>query len=68
MKKVDAFVTIEYTLLLPILYLVYAVLIYIAVYQYHACLEQSEAYFCEMESRTSPQNILRICKGLNDEE
>lgn len=124
MKKVDAFVTVEYALLLPVLFLIYAVLIYIGIYQYNACLLQNDVYFCAMEEAStayankymlmeevgvevhqkanqlsivgkgkmgtpfvvwgvadefwslehtlevqkhSPQNILRICKGLKNE-
>ena len=92
MKKIDAFVTVEYALLLPVILFVYCFLIYISIYQYNVCLLQNDAYFYastgehmpyankylwieEMEielpkvevSRHSPENILRICKRLQDE-
>ena len=92
MKKVDAFVTVEYSMLLPILFLIYTFLIYIGIYQYDVCLLQNDMYFYAMEgevspypnkyilveemgleeqllevNKHSPQNILRICKRLDDE-
>ncbi len=92
MKKVGAFVTVEYALLLPVILIVYSFLIYISIYQYDACLLQNDAYFYALEgehmpyvnkymwmegveielpkveaSRRSPENILRICKRLQDE-
>lgn len=68
MKKVDGFVTVEYALLLPVLYVIYAFIIYVTVYQYHICLEKNDKYVCAVEEKNySPQNILYICKELNDE-
>ena len=93
MKKDNAFVTVEYSLLLPILFLIYAVLIYVGIYQYNECLLQNDAFLyaiegeeapysdkyilveemgMEMEQveveRHSPENVLRICKRLKDEQ
>lgn len=44
MKKVEAFVTLEYSLLLPVLCLLYTVLIYVGLYQYNQCLFQNDMY------------------------
>lgn len=49
MKKVDAFVTVEYALLLPVLYIVFAALIYIGSQQYNMCLLRQDVYFYAIE-------------------
>lgn len=42
--QADAFITIEYTLLLPVLLLLYTFLIYIGIYQYDQCILQTNMY------------------------
>jgi len=42
MKCVDASITIEYSLLLPVLFFMYVFFIYIGVYQYNFCLLQND--------------------------
>lgn len=49
MKKVDAFVTIEYTLLLPVLLMLYTFLIYIGLYQYNQCIMQNNVCLLALE-------------------
>ncbi len=56
MKKVGAFITIEYSLLLPMLLLLYTFLIYIGLYQYNACLLQTDSYFVLLEGDVTYQN------------
>lgn len=48
-KKLDAFVTIEYTLLLPVFMMLYTVLIYIALFLYNQCVLQTNVYLLGME-------------------
>lgn len=54
MKRVEAFVTIEYSLLLPMLCLLYVFLIYVGIYQYNQCLFQNDTYFTALEGSNSP--------------
>lgn len=49
MKKVEAFVTIEYTLLLPVLLMLYTSLIYIGLYQYNQCIMQNNTCLLALE-------------------
>lgn len=51
MRKVSGFVTIEYSLLLPLLYMLYTCLIYVALYEYNQCLLQTECYFVALGQR-----------------
>ena len=47
---VDAFVSIEYTLLVPVLFVLYAFLICIGIYQYNQCILQTNMYLLGIES------------------
>lgn len=48
MKKANAFVTIEYSLLLPVLFFMYVILVYIAIYLYDFCLLQNDVRLVAM--------------------
>lgn len=43
-KELDAFITVEYTLMLPMLVLVYAFLIYMGLFMYNRCILQANTY------------------------
>ena len=48
-KEVDGFVTIEYTLLIPVLLVLYTFLVYIGMYQYNQCLLRTNVYILGTE-------------------
>ena len=52
MRKVSGFVTIEYGLLIPLLYMLYTFLIYVAIYQYNQCLLQTDSCFVALGQQT----------------
>ncbi len=56
MRKIQAFITIEYTLLLPILTLLYVFLIYIGLYEYNASLLLADTYFLALEGEINYEN------------
>lgn len=49
MKKLPAFVTLEYTLLLPVIMIFYIVLIYMGLYQHNRCVMQINTYIMATE-------------------
>lgn len=48
-KAVDGFVTIEYTLLIPVLLIFYTFLICMGLYQYNECLLRTNMYLLGCE-------------------
>ena len=81
MKQVSAFVTVEYALLLPVIVVVYRFLIFISIYYFYAIEGEHMPYANKyiwldewgierptvVGKKHSPENILRICKRLQDE-
>lgn len=57
---IDAFVSIEYTLLIPVLFVLYGFLIGIGIYQYNQCILQTNMYILGIVatefSTETPQN------------
>lgn len=45
----DAFVTIEYSLLMPVLLCMYTFLVYIGLFQYNRCLQQTNTFILGIE-------------------
>lgn len=48
-KEVDGFVTVEYTLLIPVLLILYTFLICIGLYQYNQCILRTNIYLLASE-------------------
>lgn len=62
-KKVKAFITIEFALLIPVILLFYTVLIYVVLYWYNQCILQTNMYLLCMESikeQDSEQKLIFI--------
>lgn len=61
-KEIAAFITVEYTLLLPILIMMYGFLIYMGLFMYNRCILQTNAYLLNTESVESIEKngILKI--------
>lgn len=69
MKKEEGFVTVEFALLIPVLYFIYAILIQVCMYQYNACLLQTDQYFEAMELGSAVyENKYILQQGLELEE
>lgn len=68
-KKVKAFVTIEYSLLLPVLLLVFTFLVYIGVYLHNQCVIQTNMYILAVEgARLSANDTSRRISLLQEQE
>lgn len=66
-KELEAFITIEYTLMLPILILLYAFLIYIGLFMYNRCILQVNTYLLSNQSteamgRDAVEKVEKITK------
>lgn len=62
-KKVKAFITIEFALLIPVILLFYTVLVYVVLYWYNQCILQTNMYLLCMESikeQDSEQKLIFI--------
>ena len=49
-KKIGAFVTIEYSLLFPLIFMLFSFLVYIGIYLYNRCIFQSNIYIMAIEA------------------
>ena len=57
MKKADAFISIEYSLLIPGILAVFAIIIYMGLYLYNQCILQTNVYLLAVEgSEMSAEN------------
>ena len=68
-KKLKAFVTIEYSLLLPVLLLIFTFLVYIGVYLHNQCVIQTNMYILAVEgARLSADDTSQRISLLREQE
>ena len=68
-KNVKAFVTIEYSLLLPVLLLLFTFLVYIGVYLHNQCVLQTNVYLLAVKgARAEAESIGERIAHLQEQE